>query len=97
MNDIVNLTPEEMAEMIEKAKRAVQEALDRMTPEERQQAEQRAQAMIEEDKRANQELIDAAARAAALTSGKPRPKFCTNCGAPVSGGKFCSNCGSPLS
>lgn len=25
-----------------------------------------------------------------------RPKFCTNCGAPVSVGKFCTNCGSPL-
>ena len=26
----------------------------------------------------------------------PRPKFCTNCGAPASGGKFCQHCGSPL-
>ncbi|MBQ3574594.1 MAG: DUF4428 domain-containing protein [Clostridia bacterium] len=26
----------------------------------------------------------------------PRPKFCSNCGAPAEGGKFCQNCGSPL-
>ena len=25
-----------------------------------------------------------------------RPKFCSNCGAPASGGKFCQHCGSPL-
>jgi hypothetical protein len=26
----------------------------------------------------------------------PKPKFCSNCGAPANGGKFCQNCGSKL-
>lgn len=33
---------------------------------------------------------------AAPVQEAPRPKFCTNCGAPNTGSKFCSNCGSPL-
>lgn len=27
---------------------------------------------------------------------EPAPKFCSNCGTPVEGGKFCQNCGSKL-
>lgn len=32
----------------------------------------------------------------AAPAAPPRPKFCTNCGAPAESGKFCQNCGSPL-
>ena len=96
MNNNVNITHEELMELLEKAKREAQERLDKMTPEERQKAEEKAKARIEEDRKSMQELIDAASRAAASSEDKPRPKFCTNCGAPDSGGRFCSNCGSPL-
>ena len=87
---------EELEEMLEKAKRDLQEALDKMTPEERAQAEMRAQKMIEEDRAAKQALLEQGAKIAAAIPEKPRPKFCTNCGAPAGSGKFCTNCGSPL-
>ena len=97
MENSVNMTPEELKEMLEKAKRELQERLDKMTPEERQKAEQKAEAAIEEDRRSMQELIDSAASVAASFEAKHGPRFCTSCCAPVSGGKFCSYCGSPLS
>ena len=89
---------EELQKLIEKAQRDLEEQLAKMTPEERAAADRKAQKLIEEDRAAKQALIDEAAKVAAgdLSGAKPRPKFCTNCGAPVSGGKFCMNCGSPL-
>ena len=96
MDNINGYSQEELEKMLEKAKKDMQAALDKMTPEEREQAELKAQKLIEEDQASMQKLIDDAASALAGTSPKKMPKFCTNCGAPVSGGKFCSNCGSPL-
>ena len=89
-------TQEEIQQMLEKAQRDWQAALEKMTQEERAQAKQRAQKMVEEDNARMQALLDNAASVAAGIPSKAKPRFCTNCGAPVSGGKFCTNCGSPL-
>jgi membrane protease subunit (stomatin/prohibitin family) len=43
-----------------------------------------------------QKAAPAAASAPEEPAAPPRPKFCTNCGAPAEGGKFCQSCGSPL-
>ena len=87
---------EELAAMLEKAQKDYLAAMEKLTPEERAQAEARAKQMIEEDRASMQALLDEAAKAAAGTLPKAAPKFCTNCGAPAGGGKFCTNCGSPL-
>lgn len=96
MEQMAPLSREELEKLVEKAQKDLEEALAKMTPEERAQAEARAQKMIEEDRAANQALLDRAAQLRTESPEKPRPKFCTNCGAPVRGGKFCTNCGSPL-
>jgi rubrerythrin len=98
MADAVDMDREEMEKALEKAKRDWQARLDQMTPEERAQAQEKAVAAAEADWAAIEQLT---ARAKSILAGsapaeKPKPKFCTNCGAPVSGGKFCTNCGSPL-
>lgn len=87
---------EELEQMLEKAKRELQEKLDRMTPEERAQAEIRAKKMIEEDEAARQKLLDEAAAIAGGAAPKKAPNFCGHCGAPADGGKFCAYCGMPL-
>ena len=89
-------TQEELEELVKKAQRELQERLDKMTPEERAQAEIKAQKMIEEDQASMQRMLDTAAKISERSSVKKPPKFCSNCGAPVSGGKFCAYCGSPL-
>ena len=98
MENNLNLSPEELEKMLEKAKKEAQAMLDKMTPEERERAEIEAKKLVEEDKASMQKLIDDAAKIAAESSHKAKemPKFCMNCGAPVSGGKFCTHCGSPL-
>lgn len=95
MENISMPSREEMEQMIEKAKRDLQETLAKMTPEERAQAEIRAKKMIEEDEAARQKLMD---EVAAVTGSAPKnaPKFCGHCGAPAEGGKFCAYCGMPL-
>ena len=95
-NDIKEPTREELEEMVRKAQKELEERLAQMTPEERRQAEIRAQKMMEEDQAERQRLLDEAAKIAAQPS-VTQPKFCPNCGAPISGGKFCIYCGSPLS
>ena len=90
------ISREEMEALLEKAKKDLQATLDKMTPEEREQAEIKAKKMTEEDRIANQKLLDDAAAILARSSQKQAPKFCGNCGAPASGGKFCTCCGSPL-
>ena len=70
--------------------------LDKMTPEEREQAEIRAQKLIEEDRIAKQKLIDEGTVIAAKFSGTKAPEFCSCCGAPAGTGKFCAYCGQPL-
>ena len=96
MKPIAEPTPEEMKKLLEKAQRELQEKLDKMTPEERAQWEQNAQRIIEADRISMEEQIEQARKVAAGFSSKARPKFCTNCGAPLGSGKFCSNCGSPI-
>lgn len=98
MANDMGFTPEELEQMLEKAKRDAQAALDRMTPEERAQAEAKAQKLIEEDRAAMQKLIDDAAKVAAgdLPGKKEKPKFCPACGAEAGDGRFCEYCGSPL-
>ena len=91
-------SPEELEKMLEKAKEDAKAAWEKLTPEERAQAELRAKRMMEEDRASMQALLDQAAEVAAGTSPKAKAaaKFCTNCGAPLSGGNFCPNCGSPV-
>ena len=89
-------TPEELQQLLEKAQRDLQAALEKMTPEERAQAEARAQKAIEEDRASIQKMLDEGAKIAAGIPQRSEPKFCTNCGAPAGGGKFCTNCGNPL-
>ena len=98
MESNLNLSQEELEKMLEKAKKDLQAALDKMTPEEREQAEIKAKKLIEEDKAAMQKMIDeaAAVSAGSLPEKKNEAKFCSNCGAPANGGKFCTYCGSPL-
>ena len=95
MANVPNMSREELEAALEKAKRDAQAALDKMTPEEREQAMRKAQQLIDEDQASMQKLM---ADAAALVGGaapKQAPKFCTHCGAAVTGGKFCEYCGMP--
>lgn len=94
----MEMSREEMEKALEKAKREWQETLDRMTPEEREQALRKAQQAVEADDAARQQLLENARRILGDDTPQetPKPKFCTNCGAPVSGGKFCTNCGRAL-
>lgn len=98
MDNNLNYSPEEIEKMLEKAKRDAQAILDKMTPEERAQAEIKAKKLIEEDKASMQKLIDEGNRIASALPVKEKktPKFCANCGAPTNGGNFCEYCGSPL-
>ena len=98
MENNLNPSAEELEKMLEKAKKDAQAILEKMTPEEREQAEIKAKKLIEEDRASLQNIID---DASAITAGtyekeKQKLKFCSNCGAPASGGKFCTYCGSPL-
>ena len=98
MDGRTDMSPEELQRQLEEAKRKLQEQLDKMTPEERQEAERKAQQLIAEDKKRMQDLVNQAAAVAAgvVPAGKAAPNFCTNCGSPVNGGKFCTSCGHPL-
>ena len=93
----LNLSREELARLLEEAKRKTQEMLDKMTPEERARAEAEAQRRIAEDQASMQQLIDEAKRVAGpAPAAEKAPNFCRNCGAKAGGGKFCEYCGSKL-
>ena len=62
-------------------------------PEERAQAEARAQKIIAEDQAEKQSLLYDAAKYAA---GQTAPRFCRHCGAKAGSGKICEYCGMPL-
>ena len=94
MKKIKEPTREELEKMVEKAQRELQERLDKMTPEEREQFEINAKKLIENDRAYLNDLIQSASKIAAPQEN--RPKFCPNCGAPVSGGNFCMYCGGKL-
>ena len=94
----LNPSPEELEKLIKKAQEDLQAALEKMTPEERMQAEQKAKELIEADKASMQKMIDDAQKALSDSSSekKEKPNFCPNCGAAAEDGKFCTYCGSPL-
>ena len=96
MENGTDISKEELERLIEKAKADLQATLDKMTPEERAQAEIRAQKMIEEDRIRTQQLLDDAAKYAGKPGPAAAPKFCSNCGAKAGNGNFCEYCGSPL-
>ncbi len=96
MDNVPDMSPEELEKLVEKAKAELQAKLDRMTPEERAQAELKAQRMIEEDNARMQKIIDDAKKIISDPAPAPAPKFCSNCGAPAGGGNFCEYCGNPL-
>ncbi len=91
-----DMSREELEKALEKAKRDAQAMFGKLTPEERARVTAEANRRTEEDRAARQKLLDDARAILAGSEPKRRPKFCPNCGAPVSGGKFCTNCGSPL-
>lgn len=98
MENRMDFSPEELEKMLEKAKRDAQALLDKMTPEERAQAERRTQELINEDQASMQKMIEDARKVAAGFPAKENaaPRFCPNCGAAAAGGKFCEYCGSQL-
>lgn len=96
MDTNMNYTPEELQALLEKAQKELQEKLDSMTPEEREQAQIKAQQAIEDDAASMQKLIDDAAKVAAGNIPTQKPKFCPNCGAPAGDGNFCQFCGTAL-
>ncbi|MBR0027412.1 MAG: hypothetical protein IJP58_02040 [Clostridia bacterium] len=98
MDNIKEPTREELEQLVEKAKRDLQETLDKMTPEERAEAERKAKKAIAEDEARMQKIFEDVAK---YTSGgampaQSKPKFCPNCGAPAGSGNFCEYCGKPL-
>ena len=108
--EYLKLSPEEQAKLLEQAQKEAQAAWDKLSPEEQEKAKIEAERLIQESAREHQEMLDMIAKMreegvrknAAPADGmpasatKPAPKFCTNCGSPVSGGNFCTNCGNPL-
>ena len=87
---------EELEALIEKAKKELQERLDKMTPEEREQAKLRYEQAKAEDEAKLRDLTETAAKFASGAAPAKAPKFCPNCGARAGGGKFCEYCGSKL-
>lgn len=102
MPKMPNYTPEELVKMQVEALQRAQEALAKLTPEERAQAEEAGKRLLEEEARKHQEMWNTISRSSAQSKAKEtaqdaqKPKFCPNCGTPVSGGKFCGNCGQAL-
>lgn len=105
MPKMPNYTPEELAKMMEEAQKQALETWNKLTPEEQAKATAEAQRMMEEEARKHQEMMDTINRISAESKAKEaaknaqdaqKPKFCPNCGTPVSGGKFCGNCGQAL-
>ena len=107
MENYASLTPEELAKLVEEAEKQAKAALDKMTPEEREQSIARANKLIAEDQARLQKIVD---EAKAVANGnyskgnesepesaeKKTARFCSNCGAPAGSGKFCEYCGKPL-
>ena len=102
-----NMTSDKYKEFYEKKMKEAQEAWDKLTPEEKQKAEEEGKKLYEQKLAEShsqweemQKLIaKREAERAKQNSGAEAPvlpKFCTECGAPVTGGKFCTECGHKL-
>ena len=96
MAGMEDYTPEQIQEMIDKAQRELEETLSKMTPEERAEAERKAQQALREDEAKRQRLLDSAAELLGKSAPTEKPKFCPNCGAPAGSGNFCEYCGTKL-
>lgn len=97
MADIPGYTQEELQQILERAKKELQEKLAAMTPEERDWVGSVAQEMIEADEDERQELLSDAFKILGNTpDAEDAPKVCGSCGAKAEGGKFCTYCGMPL-
>ena len=103
------MSPADQMKMMEEANRKAQESLSQLSAEQRQQAEEQAKKIMEQQAADMQKIMDQVNQMKAAATGTavvgmaaaaaPAPvakKFCTNCGAPAGNGKFCSSCGSPL-
>ena len=97
MDHRTEINKEDLEKMIEKAKAELEARLAQMTPEERAEAERKAQKRIEEDEAERKKLLETAAKYAAPSVPKETQKTCPSCGAVLKGGNFCEYCGSPLS
>ena len=103
------MTPADQMKMMEEANKRAQESLSQLSAEQRQQAEEQAKKIMEQQAADMQKIMDqinqmkvaaagstAAATAAIASAEPPKKKFCSNCGAPRGNGKFCARCGNPL-
>lgn len=105
-----DLSNEEMQRYIEEQKKKIEEALARMTPEERAEVEKNYAALKEADDAAMRKTLDDA-RAVMNTAQEHHTiqnpgayvpeavrqiKFCPGCGAQAGSGNFCEYCGAPL-
>lgn len=99
MDQNTEISREEMERIIKESERQLQEALARMSPEERQKAEQLGWKAVKDDEAQRQQLLDSAAevlKGSSPQQAAPAPaRFCKHCGAPIKG-KFCEYCGMPV-
>ena len=104
-----DLSNEEMQRYIEEQKKKIEEALARMTPEERAQVEKNYAALKEADDAAMRKTLDDARAVstaqehhtiqnpgAYVPEAVRQIKFCPGCGAQAGSGNFCEYCGAPL-
>lgn len=103
-----DLSNEEMQRYIEEQKKKIEEALARMTPEERAQVEKNYAALKEADDAAMRKTLDDARAVMAqehhtiqnpgayVPEAVRQIKSCPGCGAQAGSGNFCEYCGAPL-
>ena len=89
-------TQEKIEAALKKAQQEYQSYLDKLSPEEREQAELKFKQMSEEENARMQELVEHNKKVLEEISSKEAPKFCPNCGSPADGGRFCAFCGSEI-
>ena len=92
------MSPEEMQQIMAATVKEAEKMMAKLTPEQRKKAEEEAKRMLEEETRKREALM---AQVREIQNGaekdqKSRPRFCGNCGAPVTDGNFCGNCGAPI-
>ncbi|MCR5689474.1 MAG: hypothetical protein K6G71_04415 [Clostridiales bacterium] len=99
MDNVPEMSREEMERIIKESERQLKEALARMSPEERERAMLSAQRMAEEDGAAMRKLLEdaqnLAGEAPQSASAPAAAVTCKHCGAPIRG-RFCEYCGCPV-